>query len=438
MDRALSQVESLKRIHDIFLNGESKLLACERSVIAFSNLGAFTQVCEQLGECQVFRETVFGSFQNQISVVHIISAPLYHNAPELLKQTAHVRRTNPMIRMSMFNSLAAECTHLHRLFGNIIVTPVHLVMNDNELDDPDFIAHLKRNVANHFPKTNNVDFELRECRIVQREGLQTQGVSTTTFEALLNELKVDMIYATGGSTHWLNALLMANRVHETLWSSKITESGTIPSKIVWSGSSAGIIVGGATTLVSALKCNYLGHNNCDDVKSAIIKNAANGQSTLCAQTDVENSCVFSACEFDGIGAFNGIFVPHFTDDDIGKKVEEAIGSLLDQTVAEDNSVIARPWARTRMGGRFAGRIMPLADGECCIIQPDGGETRLPTTSALRTLSGMTDSERHFLFNIHRARELTDFSKQQWDRLSEILKANNIPIVNCSQSDKCQR
>jgi hypothetical protein len=393
--------------------GQSKLLRCERNVIAFSALGRFCKEMQQNpSELRSFRAGL-AKLPRIKRVMHIISAPLFHGTDKVVEQGVWVHRTRPLVRTSMIKAVAAECAYLYWLFGDIHVTPVHFFFRNNELDHKIDVPWVDQEFRKQFGDAcATLGVVVQQGRldnlVIVSKHHQSITTPTVTFAELMNRIPVDMIYASGGQTHWLNSVMFQNGVHEVLYDRP---------DVIWSGSSAGIICGGVTTLLSALKCNYLGTAYCDDVKSALRKDSTQ----LCSEAHIGNACVFRKCEFDGIGAFNGVFLPHYQHDN--PKLHTTLANFFAEL--PNNTIVGRDFVRTRLGGHFVGQVVPLVDGECMLCGSSfRTPIRLPVTPS-----------RAIAYDAHFARQTSDISSYC---MSHVLRMAEKPVGSCRRPDTCPR
>ena len=437
---AVDKVNVLYRATQPILD-EVKFIECQRPIIAFSGIGAFVNTCNTDSVCRKDFDHNLNNMKvylkiekkTRFEITHILSAPLFHGTASLVKQQALIHRTDPEIRRGIVRAVARETLALFDLFGeNITVSPVHFIFRNNELDhtfdlvpfNNEYRMHLAELLKKQSGKKkvyidNFIKEHINDVKLIANNSI-VQNSKTFTFEAYISTFPIHMFYASGGQTHWLNALLYSNHAHYVLWKSDINPSGLRYKDIIWSGSSAGLIVSGITTLMSAVKCNILGLDSCDDVQSAVAKltDVVHNQTNLCSELQVVNDCVFRRCEFDGLAATNSVFYPHFTLQLLeGDKYQRICDLFFEPNSTTQNVVLGREYVQSRIGKRFCGRFIPLCDGEAMFMQGNS-EYRLPQQT----------TDEHFL----KARSISDTSKTQLQELKNHFPAK--PVEQCAQVD----
>lgn len=176
----------------------------------------------------------------------------------------------------------------------------------------------------------------------------------TDFEGLLFQKEINMIYCHGGETHWLRRQFVKTGFIETLKHHK---------NIVWSGFSAGIILGGVSTGLAAAKQfspilnpdrEFPGPVG-DDVVPILKKNTKDDCQLLTFITSPLNLEYppYNTCSFDGTSMINKIIFPHYKNT-FKKKVRSMDNFIIEQ----------KQHLRLDNNRQFKDEYIVLADGEC--------------------------------------------------------------------------
>ena len=162
-------------------------------------------------------------------------------------------------------------------------------------------------------------------------------------------------------------------------------------------------------------------DECDDVKSALERDSHNA---LCSEMMVQNHCVFRACEFDGVAAFNGVVLPHYTRNDT--RLNSVLDAFFEHGLS-GNAILGREWARTRMGRRFIGEIVLLCDGECMLRGPAFESIIQLPVSPSRNISG----------DAHYARAINAVSHYCISFVHALCDTMNLNSQTCSRPSICK-